>query len=213
MRILFVKLISSVAMVSLLAPNVFAQTTDGQTPAEESVCDPLTADGVSAGLYGLCVAFCEAQDFATADVLLTQTDLEELQNELPSGRILDHYNDMKQASDPGMPCIVEAECPCWTQQELESIDGLGTDGRSFSCPRPPAPNEDADWIKQIVEGNPFHTAAAVNGSEATPPIDVNFCRYVDRGTDPDTFRQVATSPEVAASCLAAVKTQCDLFGL
>lgn len=38
----------------------FAQTPDGETPANEGVCDELI--GLTPGLYGLCVAFCEAQD-------------------------------------------------------------------------------------------------------------------------------------------------------
>jgi hypothetical protein len=34
-----------------------AQTPDGQTPAEETVCD-----GLGGGLFGLCNAYCEAMD-------------------------------------------------------------------------------------------------------------------------------------------------------
>ena len=34
-----------------------AQTPDGQTPAEETVCDILSGKA-----WGLCVAYCEAQD-------------------------------------------------------------------------------------------------------------------------------------------------------
>lgn len=205
MKKLIAKLISSVALLILIAPGAFAQTADGQSPADESVCDPLTADGVSTGLYGLCVAFCEAQDFADAEVLLTKADLEELRNGLPSGRILDQYNDLKQDSDPSMPCIVETDCPCWTQDELKSIDGVGTNGRAFFCD---AQINDfgVEWTKQIVEGDPFHTAGAVNGSAATPPDPLNFCRYVNAGTQ--TLRQVETSPEDTASCFAAVTEQC-----
>ena len=38
-------------------PTSYAQTADGQTPAEESVCD-----GLSGALWGLCVSYCEAMD-------------------------------------------------------------------------------------------------------------------------------------------------------
>ncbi len=39
-----------------------ASTPDGETPANEGVCDVLKMDGIHQGLYGLCVAYCEAQD-------------------------------------------------------------------------------------------------------------------------------------------------------
>jgi len=51
MKSLKVLLISTILLVF---SNVQAQTPDGQTPAEEAVCDPLMEDGVTKGLYGLC---------------------------------------------------------------------------------------------------------------------------------------------------------------
>ena len=45
--------------VSLLAAGAFAQTPDGRTPAEESVC---TDAGLTGAAFGLCNAYCEAQD-------------------------------------------------------------------------------------------------------------------------------------------------------
>ena len=38
----------------MFALSVAAETPDGQTPAEETVCDPLREDGTTKGLYGLC---------------------------------------------------------------------------------------------------------------------------------------------------------------
>ena len=58
----FVVVLGIVAMLSMMVLTSHAGTPDGQTPAVESVCDPLKADGVTHGLYGLCIAFCEAQD-------------------------------------------------------------------------------------------------------------------------------------------------------
>lgn len=40
-----------------VAPVSQAQTSDGMTPAEETVCD-----GQTGALWGLCVAYCEAMD-------------------------------------------------------------------------------------------------------------------------------------------------------
>jgi hypothetical protein len=93
---------------------------DGETPAEETVCDPLKADGVTKGLYGLCVAFCEAQDW--------ETDcLEDPEACGRSGeRLLSRYEAKRKTDDPTMPCIVsEPEgCPCWNGSDTAVPGGF-----------------------------------------------------------------------------------------
>jgi hypothetical protein len=116
---------------------VFAQTPDGQTPAEEMVCDPLQADGVSKGLYGLCVAFCEAHDAASVDEPMTEDQLSDILVLSPNGRILTNYNKKKNKAnnpaDPDMPCVrVEEPCPCWTADETATIDGFASDGSALT---------------------------------------------------------------------------------
>lgn len=58
------KYVAAVATLAMLIfiPMSQAQTPDGQTPAEETVCNELR--GV---LYGLCVAYCEAMDCDQSD--------------------------------------------------------------------------------------------------------------------------------------------------
>ena len=51
----------------LFTGTLYAQTPDGETPANEGVCDELMF--YTPGLYGLCVAFCEAQDCVPDDGL------------------------------------------------------------------------------------------------------------------------------------------------
>lgn len=84
-----------VAIVAAVPLNAVAGTADGATPAQESVCDVLKADGVSKGLYGLCVAYCEA--------------------EASSERVLDNYRRKAKDTDPAMPCLDSppVTCPCW----------------------------------------------------------------------------------------------------
>ena len=123
----------SLSMYGLTAAAV---TPDGQTPAEETICDPLKADGVSKGLYGLCVAFCEAHDFADENIPTTEAELDSLAANAPSGKILANYNKRKQESDPPMPCIVvEPPCPCFSAAQLGEIDGY-LDGAEIGtfCP-------------------------------------------------------------------------------
>lgn len=114
----------------MTAPPVLAQTPDGDTPAQETVCDALQEDGITKGLYGLCVAFCEAGDYADEADTITPEELATLETSSPSGRILANYNKKKDKAnnpnDPDMPCIlVEEPCPCWTADELASTaDGI-----------------------------------------------------------------------------------------
>ena len=71
------------------APISQAKTPDGQTPAEETVCDDLEG-----ALYGLCVAFCEAMDCDTRD----DWTLDRACN-----RVLTNY--MKHSPDDFPPCL------------------------------------------------------------------------------------------------------------
>ena len=85
-------------LLSFVAGVAVAGTPDGDTPATETDCDELK--GGTPGLYGLCVAYCEAQD------------LDEAGNEKPSkGSLLKAYNKKRKSDDPEMPCV--GDCiPC-----------------------------------------------------------------------------------------------------
>jgi hypothetical protein len=98
-----------------------AQTPDGAAPANEGVCDLLKADGVTKGLYGLCVAFCEAQDM---DFWGELTDP-------PRGRLLELYEKKRGVEDPNMPCIAQNTCPCWTADEVSLDFVAGREGLLF----------------------------------------------------------------------------------
>jgi hypothetical protein len=96
-----------------------ALTPDGETPAIEDVCDQLI--GGTPGLYGLCVAYCEAQDCdseAARSGQCTRTP--------PNEVVLRNYNRKMQPGDPAMPCLAPptSACPCWTEAEVETIQIL-----------------------------------------------------------------------------------------
>ena len=117
------------AIILATASTSVAQTPDGETPAQEAVCDVLHANGTTKGLYGLCVAFCEAHDAADENTAITEADIEEMLMSAPHGRILKNYNKKKTDTDPDMPCIkVQEPCPCWTQEHADAIDGVLSDG-------------------------------------------------------------------------------------
>ncbi len=199
----------------LTAAPVHAQTPDGETPAEETVCDALKADGITKGLYGLCVAFCEAQDHADENVPITAEDLEALEDNAPSGRILTNYNRKRDRAenpaDPPMPCIlVEEPCPCWTEAELGSIDGYAESGESilYSCDGP----ADIKTIREgfLLGGLQFALADIRSGSA--------HCLYRNDQVTPRVFRSLSvaegtmTSGE-AATCLSQIEAACTAAGL
>ncbi len=91
------------AMLGLaLAPQVAA--SDGETPAEESVCDSL--EGGEA--WGLCNAYCEAMDCDSDDPMA-------------SDQACEHVLENFLANDPGpIPCE-RPRCPCYDEADLDAL--------------------------------------------------------------------------------------------
>jgi hypothetical protein len=110
-------------------------TLDGSTPAEEDTCDVLRHG--SPGLYGLCIAFCEAHD-CVPDFSLEDPFVDCKKNDR---KILDKYRDRMKDGDPDMPCLPsagedpETACPCWSRDQLAyfpfglSLSGVSESGR------------------------------------------------------------------------------------
>jgi len=90
--------------LTMMSGSAMAQTADGVTPANEGVCNAL--QGGTPGLYGLCVAYCEAQDLDLVG-----------DKETPNNKILGNYRKKMREGDPDMPCI-QVPCPCWNAEQL-----------------------------------------------------------------------------------------------
>lgn len=166
-----------------LTSNVaVAQTPDGETPANEGVCNPL--QGGTPGLYGLCVAYCEAQDLDSFD------------KDPPNDKILANYRKKMQAGDPDMPCV-KVPCPCWSEAELGSITA---DVTAAACP------QSTDKI-QIIDNVPKTKFA-----EADNNVGRERCRYIDLNAVPPVIRNFQITPAEAQSCYAQVSAACDQVG-
>ena len=110
-----VALVASTAALLLMAPAAPAQTPDGETPAEESVCDDLVYR--TPGLYGLCVAFCEAHDYMP-DWKNVDDPFAKCTPSSPA--VLAAYRRKIEPGDPDMPCL-RTPCPCWSPWDLENL--------------------------------------------------------------------------------------------
>lgn len=176
-------------------PHGFVHTHHGRTHAAKEACDPLKADGVTRGLYSLCVAFCRAERHA--EKLATRMKKVRGWRAAPdwpsrSERILAYYNRKKQATDPDMPsCSVVEEpvvttpsCPCWSASEADAIDGILSDGSTATGWPAPSLNPSAcsvdprgPYIVETAFINGFreNTFIRVREVESTPPV--HECQY------------------------------------
>lgn len=129
----FLSALLVVAGASAMPMRNLLQTPDRHTPANEDVCYVTQAPGVTKGLYGRCVAFCEARDIADFSDPITQAELDDLEASVPQGRILEKYNEKKSATDPAMPCINVAanECPCWTEVQIAAFPSPTRCGNTY----------------------------------------------------------------------------------
>ena len=100
-----------------LAPASQAKTPDGQTPAEETVCD----DEPTGALYGLCVAYCEAMDCDYESPHAADMACE---------RVLTNYK--KHAGETAMPPCEENGPACTGEDCVEDCpdDNCGGEGCS-----------------------------------------------------------------------------------
>lgn len=142
------KIILSSAIMLIMAHNpIYAEDTpNGMNPANEGLCDQMADNypDLTKGLYGLCVAYCEARDFPE-DI----SDVDRWEKGQTAGkRILARYNQKKTDFDPDMPCTTTGSCPAWTTEQLASIGD-----RNYSIIQDDYVRRDTPSIYQFVEGN------------------------------------------------------------
>lgn len=181
---------SGLLLVTGLASSVVsvAATPDGETPANEGVCDVLKTNATP-GLYGLCVAYCEAQDL---DIVGDK--------ETPNNKILANYRKKMNAGDPDMPCI-KVPCPCWSNAELAAITIQAGLGDSLAC------SSTATTV-QIRNNTPLHLQFAIADIGRMPPL----CRYTNTLSVPRISRRLDIGAAEAQSCYDQVRAACAALG-
>ena len=189
----FLLLFSAASIVAIvgLTGNV-AMAGDAITPANEGVCDVLHESGTK-GLYGLCVAYCEAQD------------LDVINKEPPNTKILENYDRKKQAGDPDMPCIQPVECPCWGPAEAAEIYG---DGVISMCERNLYANGES--VKIVDDPEAKFLAYADTRVDRRGNARCGFKDIID--ADNGIARNFRIPVEAAQSCYATLSQACSDLG-
>ena len=185
------------AALSLFGPAVPGQTPDNDTPANENVCDELM--GGTSGLYGLCVAFCEAQDCEATLDLSTGTFELDSTCKTSNVKLLEKYNQRKGPTDPEMPCVTTApnECQCWTNEELYGLASFETSYCHGSSP--------TDWALIGRTLAPWKLEYA----QAT----ANDCLYHGRDANGKLVdRYQSLGADKAGACISSLSTECSYRG-
>lgn len=194
----------SLSMLGLLA---VASTPDGATPANEGVCDELV--GTTPGLYGLCVAFCEAQDCeATYDPVTDTVDFDDSCRP-SSPKVLDNFNKRAGVGGPPMPCvnITENECPCWTEAEINEIPGDYLDPNTGCRTDPP-------FAQLFSTPDVFNPDVARTDSGTNAGEYICFYQGVNlmNNEPPRVIRSLEITEDQNATCVASIADQCGQRG-
>ena len=180
-----ISLFCAASIVAVVGLSSNAAIADELRPANEGVCDSL--QGSTPGLYGLCVAYCEAQD------------LDDIDKEPPSSKILANYRRKMKKGDQDMPCI-QASCPCFSSDELTAMtgDSLASCNRLIS-----------NYLKIADDG-------VLNVADVITTASRERCRYVDVGVSPRIIRNQllvddaeSTAAQKAQACYSLIDTACD----
>lgn len=100
LKSLMTLLVVALGLCLTFAGLAAAQTADGQTPAEEDVCD-----GESGAAYGLCNAYCEAMDCHLDEPSASATACQKVGSRF------------EQITGRRPPC--DLSCPCYTAADLQ----------------------------------------------------------------------------------------------
>ncbi|MBT8142905.1 MAG: hypothetical protein HKN88_10425 [Gammaproteobacteria bacterium] len=197
--------------------HIYAESSpDEVSSANDGVCDVLKVDGVTKGLYGLCIAFCEAQEHTSILVPITEQDYADLKAAKPSGKILANYNRKKAESDPNMPCIkIDEPCICWSQEQINTIDGVMFNGSLATGAEPcdDGSSEDNAYITESIESTTIWSIAQIYLNEST-----TYCRFHEAGNRSQditvSYQSILkTTPAQHATCRTSIRNHQAASGL
>jgi hypothetical protein len=186
---------ATLGLVVALTPTARAQTPDGETPANEGVCDELI--GATPGLYGLCVGFCEAQDCEASIDASTGEVTFDADCKPSDPKLLANYNNRAGPDDPPMPCVNDTitECPCWTEAELDAFE----DTRETRCTQ-----NETETALRIVGPELEDTRVAFSQPVTSP--EGSTCGYLH--FEAGVIRRIETTPVETIVCRESIRAEC-----
>lgn len=189
------------AALALFALPAAAQT-GGLTPATNDTCDFLADD--NPGLYGVCVALCEAQNCEgtlNPDGTVTFDDTCE-----PSAdELLRNYVRLARGSEEELPPCIEPACPCFSEIEINNIGGYTFNGESFD--RCSAGPNSATLRGYSTDGNPSGEQARALNSRFAGRI------CIGQESNPPFYRQQPVSDPEYAKCRESIIEECAARGI
>ncbi|MEJ8568969.1 hypothetical protein [Elongatibacter sediminis] len=169
-----------IILVAVFSTALQAGSRGGAAHAGEEVCDVLRDGDYTKGLYGLCVAYCQA--------------------EARSDKVLANYERKRNEDDPDMPCLVEPDpvCPCWSAEMVGAV--LNGSATPVSCM-----SDDAAEAVFIDFGVPSYEAFSTDASTCAYLLDPDF---VPNNGD-ETYLQLPLQEGEEAACRADIETLCQ----
>ena len=160
------------ALVWSTGNSVWAQTPDGQTPAQETVCDLQ-----SGAAFGLCNAYCEAMDCDSLDPNASPNACE---------RVASNYKKITNSDiSCAIACSADDECGnCATPEDTEACCQLHSDPTNpFQVcePPPPAACTDEDQCGNCATQDETDACCLTHNNDPDNPFPA--CEGDDGGDD------------------------------
>ena len=195
-RISIVWTAAASAALLLDVPRTFGKTPDGETPAQQSVCDELGLEGRA---WGLCSAYCEALDCDSPYPKASPRACERLGNRL------------EEVAEGASRCEV-VECPCFTLADLEQITAATSCNLSVNtmCNGTTFRSDVVSDTTTVGICDPSYPEGSIvtvsgpyenhlGGAKTNPPLPAKKCL-------PSTLEELY-------ACMDLVETRCDDLGL
>ena len=184
------------AALLLIVSGAFAKTPDGETPAQQSVCDELGLEGRA---WWLCSAYCEALDCNLPDPKASPKACERLKTHL------------EEVAEGASRCEV-VECPCFTREDLEQITTATSCNLSVNtmCDGTRFRSDVVSDTTTVGICNPSYPEGSI--VTVSGPYE-NLLGGAKTNLPPPAKKCLPSTLEELHACMDLVETRCDDLGL
>ena len=176
------RLTLTLALLLICTGAALAQTPDGETPAEETVCDNETG-----AAFGLCNAYCEAMDCDSADPQASATACTKVRSKF------------QNVAGHDLPCEQPAGCPppppgtaCPCVDALPNFAAVLNGISEFTC------TDDGVRVFKAATGGFIDATCSRPGGGGR-------CQYFNGGS---LFEFLVITPEEGSACMQLIRDSC-----